>query len=871
MTITEELENIILKYKLDNAYPRFKNYIKCKKIVKKIFSEYTEKDKILLLSSESDSLSFALQEFEIVCHLEKRVVDVLNFKELLYGIDFSPYSDVIVVSQEFYKEISYELFLRKIKHKCLYDHFVKDGLFVDHNYYNIFGGKFLPPRVKNMNGDRLDIFSSFNPCHELFCNYKKYLNSNEYKSKQLYLQRIIFLSIYMRDFIAADKFINIYNNNKYENFKLYINALKSIEKLLDKIKLKLSARKDDYFVFLDDALEYGNKKHTPFLNNISKNSLHFENSYTSTPFTNPSLKNLMFSKLIIDDRSFEISFKNSPLEKLCQENSMQFKYYGIYDIDVNSYRMVRQHTPASNIYWLAIQNLLQTKQKKFIFMHVLIETHFPYNANNLYNLKHLTRTYETIYPEFQSQVKLSINYADKQLQYYNQIFPQNSTKIYMSDHGVGTPDVATHTRLSIKAPWIAPKKYAQFFCYLNFYKLCKMLFHKNLENLDSLFVDFVKIQDLPFYDDARIKWALPRISSDIFGYRGVISKQGIYIRYGDGYEYYRNFKINDERISAKRLEYLRSISGNNYLDCKIEKKLIKANFSFELLKIYNQKKATYEKKKTHIFLNLLKNIPKEKIIAIRSGGNAGFHLLLKLGVKQQQKISWIIDKNPKCPAAYFGIPVASPEKARKRKIDVIIIPQKREDISQEVQKELLAFSKKGLVVDIYEHLTKEGITCTGNFWEREFMYNEFLEGYNKIKDLYEKKKSHIFLNLLKNIPKEKIIAIRSGGNAGFNLLLRLGIKQKQRISWIIDKNPNCRATDFGIPIVSPEKARKHKIDVIIIPQKREDISQEVQKELLTFSKECLVVDIYEHLTKEGIMCIGNFWEKDFILKNIESY
>ncbi|MDR2580512.1 MAG: hypothetical protein LBC85_05905 [Fibromonadaceae bacterium] len=66
MTITEQLESIILKYKLDNAYPRFRSYVKCKKIVKKLFSEYTEKDTILLLSSEEDSLNFALVENKMI-------------------------------------------------------------------------------------------------------------------------------------------------------------------------------------------------------------------------------------------------------------------------------------------------------------------------------------------------------------------------------------------------------------------------------------------------------------------------------------------------------------------------------------------------------------------------------------------------------------------------------------------------------------------------------------------------------------------------------------------------------------------------------------------------------------------------------------
>ncbi|GBU24993.1 hypothetical protein R83H12_01631 [Fibrobacteria bacterium R8-3-H12] len=718
MTITEELENIILKYKLDNAYPRFKNYVKCKKIVKKLFSEYAENDKILLLSSEQDSLSFALQEIEFAYYLEKRVVDVLDF-EKLNEIDFSSYSDIIIVTQEFYKEISYELSIRKIKHKCLYDYFVNSGIFIDYNYYNIFGGKYMPMEKKD--GTNY-FFSIMSPSYELFYCYKKYIFSRKRESKQFYLQRIIFLSLYMRDFIATDKFINTYNNNKYENFRIYTYALKSIEKLLNRIKLKLSARKDDCFIFLNDSLHYGNQKYTPFLNSISKNSLHFENAWTTTQYTKPSIKSLMTGKFFIDDRSYEISYKNNLVENLCKERNMQFRYFGILDFEQNTNDNIGWTTPASRTYWQALEYLLRSNIKKFIFTHTLIETHSPCCANNLNKLKNIIFN---AYSHTKQQMELSIAYLDKQLKWYSDFFPQNSIKIYMNDHGTGIFPERLHARLDIKAPWIKPRKVDGLFSYSDFHKLVNMLLDKNLNLLDSLFLNHTKNQDLPIYGKLLNTLSSSYLFPIVFGYRAAIAKESIYIKYGDGSEYYRRHKISKHRFSMKELEYLRSVAGDNFLDYKKEEKLKLAKYVFEPLERYNKRNGIYEKKKNQIFLNLLKNFPKEKIIAIRSGGGAGFNLLLRLGIKQQQRISLIIDKNPKCQAAYFGIPVVSPEKAKNFKIDIIIAPQNRENISQEVQKELLAFSKKGIVVDIYEHLAKKGIVCTRSFWEREFLPEDF--------------------------------------------------------------------------------------------------------------------------------------------------
>ena len=321
-------------------------------------------------------------------------------------------------------------------------------------------------------------------------------------------------------------------------------------------------------------------------------------------------------------------------------------------------------------------------------------------------------------------MELSIAYLDKQLKWYSEFFPQNSLKIYMNDHGGNFPE-RLHARLDINASWIKPRKVDGIFSYSDFHKLMNMLLNKDLNFLDSLFLNHAKNQELPFYGKLQntISDYLPPIA---FGYRAVIAKEAIYIKYGDGSEhYYRRNIISRQRFSMKELEYLRSIVGNNFLDYEKEEKLKLAKHLFESLKMYNKRNGMYEKRKSEIFLNLLKKFPKEKIIAIRSGGEAGFNLLLKLGLKQQQRISFVIDKNPKCQAAYFGIPVVSPEKAKKCKIDIIIAPQTQNYISPEVKKELLIFSKKSLIVDIYEYLTKKGIMCTRNFWEREFLPEDF--------------------------------------------------------------------------------------------------------------------------------------------------
>jgi hypothetical protein len=533
----------------------------------------------------------------------------------------------------------------------------------------------------------------------------------------------------MRDFIAMKKYINMYINSKYTHYDLYKKASLLIEKLLDNIEAKLSVRKDDYFVFLNDSLPPGNKKYTPFLNSIGKKSLHFKNAWTPALYTTHSIKALMTGKLLIEDSSFNISFKDNLIEHLCKEYKIQFKYFGLLDFEQNDNIIITGHTPASKIYWLAVEYLLNSKRQKFIFMHTIVETHHPWIANNLVNLKSIN----FMQPDwFGTQNKLSVEYADKQLQWYERFFSQNSTKLYMNDHGnhFVAPPFAMHTRLDISAKWLAHKNVNKFFSYLDFYKLVNMLLNKKLEHIDSLLSDdYIKIQELPFYGKKLVQdlehiFTLPSV---IFGHRGIVTKQAIYMKYADGSEYYRNIKINKHRFSKEELEYLRLLAGNHFPDYNNEKYLEQARILFKSLERYNKRNGSYENEKNYVFSNLLAGIPKEKTIAIRGGGWAGFYILLKLGVEQSQRISFIIDINSKCRAAYFGIPVISPQNAKKTKIDVLLVSFNQDNMDEQLKKEISDFSKIRTVINIYEFLASKGIICTRNFWEREVIEQDWEE------------------------------------------------------------------------------------------------------------------------------------------------
>ena len=135
MNINTELNKIIIKYNIDKPYRRFKDYLRAAELLNKLIAKY-DGDILFIVNTKRDFL-YMNQDIETDKEFEHVCVDICNEKSF---DTIKSSKNVVVASYNYNKEISVILSDRGIKNICLYDYFALNGLNIEYDYYNIFGG-----------------------------------------------------------------------------------------------------------------------------------------------------------------------------------------------------------------------------------------------------------------------------------------------------------------------------------------------------------------------------------------------------------------------------------------------------------------------------------------------------------------------------------------------------------------------------------------------------------------------------------------------------------------------------------------------------------------------------------------------------------
>jgi hypothetical protein len=95
-----------------------------------------------------------------------------------------------------------------------------------------------------------------------------------------------------------------------------------------------------------------------------------------------------------------------------------------------------------------------------------------------------------------------------------------------------------------------------------------------------------------------------------------------------------------------------------------------------------------------------------------------------------------------------------------------------------------------------------------------------------------------------------------------------------KVRYIIDRNPDCLTGKLGIEVITPEQLAEYDIDIVVKtsppPNKPElaFLSCEEIKERLAREK-AKVLDIYEYLTDNAVICTTDFWDREFADEDME--
>lgn len=733
MDITRELNDIIIKYKLDKYYPRFQKKIKAEKILIEEFAKCAEsKKQIILLAAKADDIEYT----------KRFLVNRVPFEGYVWGKDemdtLGEYErkGIYLISLHGREPIIEFLQTKKISYIDIYDLFQMEGCLCEDEYYHLFiDDSYMTTmgfakRARWMEKPQVEYY---------FLNKTREGGGN----KELYMlctEKMLFVALYMKNFLLAEECVSQLVDN--ENGAIISLAWREVQDLLKKMQSQLMKRtKEDIIVFWLDALEYHGYEEMEYFSSIKKESVSFTNAFTVSPHTAPTLKSIFLQKKHVSDRAYKIpkiTLANSDM--VCW---LQKEGYGINIISGYWTELIEPFEvnnkpglfyPASYIFWCVLENLLleDKGENKFILAHALLEGHSPF----------LSPTMKMTSGNLEDRVNEGKKELDRQLEFYNKFLNPASVRIFMSDHGQLRFKTRFHIHMDICKEGLYPRRIESLFSIMDFFPLLKDIVQKGDFEEKNYKRDFLSVEDLDWYSEFEIKEMFrERKLLDIykFGYKGIINKEYIYLQFSMGVEWSikRNclnemgpFLYPQNQMQIEVDEFIKKMSSYPQ-EIRGEEKFKYSKYSHKLMEKYHQQSDKVMKILEEVFLRY-----EDDTVAIRLGGMHSYTLYRLLPVEVRKKISCFIDNNSRCPCKEYGKPVYSLEEfilAVKRNTKIKGVVLSSFDNLKMLYLEAKMYPADIDVVDIYKVLCENGIYCEENFYEKMGMKNsDYDEIYNKL-------------------------------------------------------------------------------------------------------------------------------------------
>lgn len=428
-----------------------------------------------------------------------------------------------------------------------------------------------------------------------FADYKKvyeirqaYLNA-DYIEKAGLLQKLIKSYILLKDFINAFRCIDIYIARFYPDSKLYVSLKRELQQLLQDVKdCILKRREKDIIINWIDALSYYDIPDFPFLKKKTEEGICFENAYTVMPWTTETTKIILSGEYPIEGKLFlrgNLSKDNMELLSVLDDNRYEFRYCGM-----PRFAKLFEKTDAAYVHffenkfsgsmqkqWDALDVLCRTEAPVCALIHTLRETHEPFICGDGDTLQWFGSS-KTDWQKknCRRQAECSGKYIDRQLEFYEKFYGENSVKIYMSDHGrVGNSpmdDNKIHIMFSISGRNMEPMTVKSMFSLVKFPELIKKIILDE-SDWESLTENYVLIENLDAYNELVVQKTLSGElgREEMYQCRGIVTETEKYFLYAYGKEYYfrddvlsRN-EINNILYKDRILE-LKQLCGDIFID-----------------------------------------------------------------------------------------------------------------------------------------------------------------------------------------------------------------------------------------------------------------------------------------------------------------
>lgn len=720
--IDDKLDELIIRYKVDRFHPRFSKKRKAKQLLRSFLKNYEDDEKVIFVAGNLTDRNYfvedskkGIQKYEIVYY--EQVTE--------YAWEKIEGCDVIIVSFYGRERIMSFLHSKGITAISIYDYFAENGLILEGNYYDIFGEEYhtYKDNLPTFNYDSIDMNAIF------FFDRRNYEIARTSFAKEMYLARMIFDCVCVKDWNLVNKYIDEYLKEKYSFDAEYMEFKKEIALLLAFIKENLKTRnEDDIIIFWIDNLEFGDDRSMPFLRSLSDISMDFMNAYTVTPYTHATAKTLFAHKYVVDDRSYKLKVDHeSAFIQLIKDRGGVFCFYTyLKQVDecIKGRLYQNQYTTLSESCWNMLMDILQSEKPVCSVIHEISSTHPPYISFGLSGDMYFSSAvwgHEISNDRNRLIVKQreeSRRYTDDILKLYSDILPDNDYKIYLSDHGHTELD-KFHTIFRIVQENIQPKKIQGMFSYINFDKLLYKIL-QNDNDYSDIIEEYIKIQDVDYYNKENLKFYLHKdnFSLDwLWGYQGIITQSHYYIRYHSGQEKYYNNSFNGEKLTEEKVDYLRNLCNEYPNQIIWEEQFKYTRNMYATFQNYLNRNGCVDKDRMQTVLELFNNLPRSCRIAIRGGGKHTLELWFILKKMQQEKVAYVIDQNKKCMAARLGLEIIDITEITQKEIDVIIVSSYEHE---ETWCQELCECINIPVIGLYDYLKEKGFACKTEFYKRDY-------------------------------------------------------------------------------------------------------------------------------------------------------
>ena len=200
MNITEEFNNIIIKYQLDRRYPQFQKKLKAEQIIRRVLSKDAEEGKkVLLVGTRPDDVYFTksvvkqYENVEGVIILDEKQLEV--WKDMLSNAD-----KIYLVSFHLMEDLMLLLDKHQIKYINLYDLFLTEGLYFEDEWYHLMMEGSDKEYTVEPNGIWVEKLQ-----WEFLYQYNRFQKTEFDVLKKMAAEKMLFLSLICKNFIQAEK------------------------------------------------------------------------------------------------------------------------------------------------------------------------------------------------------------------------------------------------------------------------------------------------------------------------------------------------------------------------------------------------------------------------------------------------------------------------------------------------------------------------------------------------------------------------------------------------------------------------------------------------------------------------------------------